>query len=86
MPLCHDLVTVASVLPGCYALRSGIAPGRPDVVEPFSASLRRMSPPEGPALLETRHTQTELQQLQTELVTGSCMPFHIRVPVPGRTA
>jgi len=24
--------------------------------------------------------------LQTELVTSSCMPFHIREPVPGRTA
>ena len=68
------------------ALRPGAIPARPDVVEPFSASLRRISTPEGPAILATTHTQTELQQLQTELVTGSCMLFHIRVPVPGWTA
>ncbi len=37
----------------------------------------------------TTDTQTELQTAthsQTELVTSSCMPFHIRVPVPGQTA
>ena len=68
------------------ALRPGAIPGRPGVVEPFSASLRRITTAEGFAILETRHTQTELQQLQTELVTDSCVPFYIRVPVPGQTA
>ena len=33
------------------------------VVEPFSACLRRISTPEGPAVLETTHTQTEPQHL-----------------------
>ena len=78
-------ICVAWMLP-FSALSPGAIPGRPDVIEPFSASLRSISIPEGPAILETKHTQTELQQLQRELVTDSCMPFHSRVPVPGRTA
>lgn len=54
-PLCHNLFTwcicVAWMLQ-FSALRPGIAPGRPDVVEPSSASLRKISTPEGPAILD----------------------------------
>ncbi len=66
------------------ALRCGAVPGRPVVVEHFSASLRRIRTPER---TEHQKTQTPRQSrrrhphLQTELVASSCMPFHIRVPV-----
>ncbi len=71
------------------ALRPGAVPGRPVVVEHFSASFRRIGTPER---TEHQKTQTPRQSrkrhphLQTELVASSCMPFHIRMPVPGRTA
>ncbi len=42
-------------------VRPGAIPGRPDVVEPFSASLRRISISDWPGTSKTTDTQSELQ-------------------------
>ena len=47
------------------ALRAGAIPRRPVLVEPFSASLRRISTPERPGKSEIIDTQTELQTAST---------------------
>ena len=99
-PRCHLSVWVdascmpshdAIKLPGCcYSLHCALGlPGRPVVVEHFSASLRRIrtSKQTGHQKPQTlRQRRRRHPHLQTELVTSSCMPFDSRVPVPGRTA
>ena len=47
----------------------------------FWLSNKNVQKPQTPRQSHRRHPHS-----QTELVISSCMPFHIRVPVPGRTA